>query len=237
MEDLIPVLRAEETQSSQSAYQEPVPISADVPMTAPRQSSSSRYQGSGLVSQAALYARAPPSHQSQHHASAPVYNPPASTFIVENESTESKTAGELAAERLVSSLLVFQKSDGSFVFNSNEKIKTMLGPSFFQIAAGLKTKLAFGDSATARATVPDAILTVAIVALLEEQFQACQALWVLMVRKAKDYISGCTLNGTAEELVWEAKQDMRTMGSVMDELKDASAAAGGVDELRTAPML
>lgn len=115
----------------------------------------------------------------------------------------------------------------------------MLGPSFLQVAAELRTKLPVRDLGEAvakpRGTLPDTIVTVVVVALLEEQFQACKALWVLMVRKARAYLLGHLLSGTVEELVWRARQHLANFASIAREMKDASVMKGAVDILQSAP--
>jgi len=163
---------------------------------------------------------------SSYQTSAPVFNPPASTFLLQNVGVVAKPAEEIVAEEFVRGLLVFQKSDGCFAFNE-KTVKTILGPSFLGVVTGLKAKL----------DVFDTIVTIALVALLEEQFRICQALWVLMVRKAKDYISACSLGPNEDVLMQEARNRIKSIPSVMQEIKNVENAVATAIELEIAPIV
>lgn len=163
---------------------------------------------------------------SGYKTSAPVFNPPASTSLLRNVGVVAKSAEEIVAEEFVRGLLVFQKSDGCFAFNE-KTVKTILGPSFLGVVTGLKAKL----------DVFDIIVTIALVALLEEQFRICQALWVLMVRKAKDYISACSLGPNEDALMQEARNRIKLIPSVMQEIKNVENAVATAIELEIAPIV
>ncbi|RSL43050.1 hypothetical protein CEP51_016407, partial [Fusarium floridanum] len=90
---------------------------------------------------------------------------------------------QLEAEELVRDLLKFQKSNGRFVFGNFETLKSTLGPSFMEVVVRLRAKHHDFDT----------VVTIAMVALLEEQFQDCQELWVLITRKATAFINQCRL--------------------------------------------
>jgi hypothetical protein len=164
---------------------------------------------------------------SSYRTFAPVFNPPASTSLLQHVGVAAKTAEETAAEEFVRGLLVFQKSDGCFAFSNEKTVKTTLGSSFLSVVTGLEAKL----------DVFDTIVTIALVALLEEQFQICQALWVLMVRKAKDYISACSLGPSADALMQEARNRIKSIPSVMQEIKNVENAVATAIELEIAPIV
>jgi hypothetical protein len=163
----------------------------------------------------------------EYQTFAPVFNPPASTSLLQNVGPAAKTPEETASEEFVHGLLIFQKSDGCFAFGNESTVKKALGPSFLSVVIGLKANL----------DVFDTVVTVALVALLEEQFQICQALWVLMVQKARDYISACSLGPTADVLMQEARGYMKSIPLVMQEIKDAESAAATAIELEIAPIV
>ncbi|KAL7768446.1 hypothetical protein ACKLNR_002747 [Fusarium oxysporum f. sp. zingiberi] len=159
-------------------------------------------------------------------ASAPIFNPPASTSFVRNVRPAAKTPDELAAEQLIRQLVLVQLSDGRFSFPDENHVKTTLGLSFLFLVTSLRRKSNSFDPA----------VTIAIVALLKEQFQACQDLWVLMVRKAEDYITRCNLGAIVEELRHKAREGVRSIGSVIKELKDGEIITEAVIELESAPV-
>ncbi|KAM5341333.1 hypothetical protein ACJ41O_014364 [Fusarium nematophilum] len=159
-------------------------------------------------------------------ASTPIFNPPASTSLVRDFSSAAKAPDELAAEKFIRQLVLLQLSDGRFCFSDDDSVKATLGLPFMCLVARLKSKLIAFDLA----------VTIAIVALLEEQFQGCRDLWALMVRKAADYITRCNLGPIGEELEQESRQGVKSMGSVMKEVKDGEVAIEAVTELENAPI-
>ncbi|KAF9767978.1 hypothetical protein IL306_014785 [Fusarium sp. DS 682] len=159
-------------------------------------------------------------------ASAPIFNPPASTSLVQYLRPAAKSPDELAAEQLIRQLVLVQLSDGRFSFSDEDGVKTTLGLSFLFLVTSLRRKINSFDPA----------VTIAIVALLKEQFHACQDLWVLMVRKAEDYITRCNLGAIVEELQHEAREGVRSIGSVIKELKDGEVITEAVIELESAPV-
>ncbi|KAF5010898.1 hypothetical protein FDECE_2966 [Fusarium decemcellulare] len=159
-------------------------------------------------------------------ASAPIFNPPASTSLVRDVRPVVKSPDELAAEQFIRQLVLVQLPDGRFSFSDDNSVKATLGLPFLCLVTSMRRKLNSFDPA----------VTIAIVTLLEEQFHGCQDLWVLMVRKASDYITGCNLGAVVEELQQEARQGVRSMGSVLKELKDGEVATEAVTELDRAPV-
>jgi hypothetical protein len=157
-------------------------------------------------------------------ASAPIFNPPASTSLIQNVRA-AKSADELAAEQFVRQLVLVQLSDGRFSFSDDHSVKTTMGLPFLCLVTSMRSKLNYFDTA----------VTIAIVALLEEQFQCCQDLWALMVRKAADYITGCNLGTILEELQQKARQGVRSMGSVLKQVQDSMVAIETSTELLSAP--
>ncbi|WZH50426.1 von Willebrand factor type A domain-containing protein [Fusarium acuminatum] len=158
-------------------------------------------------------------------ASAPIFNPPASTSLLQNVNQAAKTPDKVAAEQFIGRLLLVQSYDGRFSFSDDESVKTALGLPFLVLVTRLRGKLNDFDPAVA----------IAIIALLEEQLPGSRDLWVLMVRKAEDYITRCNLGPIVEELQQEARQGVKLMGSVVKELKDGEAALETVTEIKTAP--
>jgi len=161
-----------------------------------------------------------------YQTSAPIFNPPASTSILQHTGPTAKTVEEMESEDFVRGLLDFQKSNGCFKFSDEEKVKTILGPSILSVVAGLKAEL---DNF-------DIILTITLVNLLEGQFQSCQNLWILMVRKAEEYISACSLGPKADTLMQEARNRIRVIPSVMVEVRNMKAIAASAIELQMAPV-
>ncbi|KND91167.1 von Willebrand factor A domain-containing protein [Tolypocladium ophioglossoides CBS 100239] len=170
----------------------------------------------------------------QNQVSAPVFNPPASSYVIESNRSMPKTEEELAAEELVRGLVGFQMSDGRFVMRDDRDVKEYLGASFLKLLTKLKARLNVLDGDKDRVEMT---ATVAVVALLEEQFQGCRALWVLMVGKARDFIAANGYGGTEEVLLEEAKTGVKQMGSVMEEMERAHELASAVDKVLTAPVV
>ncbi len=169
-------------------------------------------------------------------ASAPVFNPPASTFFMDSGRSAPKTEEELAAERFVRDILTFQRSDGSFHFRDDEELKGSLGPSLFGVVTALRRYLA-GDKCP-EPTKRLLAVAAAVVALLEEQFAACRALWVLMAGKATDYVTRNARHGRAgRQLLEEARRNVKGMGQVMGEVRDVQARAEDVSVLTSAPIV
>ncbi|KAH7152707.1 hypothetical protein EDB81DRAFT_789514 [Dactylonectria macrodidyma] len=164
---------------------------------------------------------------SERYTSAPIFNPPASTSLMRKVNQSGKTPDEVAAEKFIGRLLLKQTYDGRFSFSEDESIKATFGLPFLLLVISLRGKLNDFDS----------VLAIAIVALLEEQFQSCRDLWVLIVRKAVEYITRCDLGPVLEELQQEARKSVKSMGSVMRELKQVdSASETAVTELEKAPI-
>ncbi|RKK76446.1 hypothetical protein BFJ68_g18032 [Fusarium oxysporum] len=157
-------------------------------------------------------------------ASAPIFNPPASTSLLWNVRA-AKSADELAAEQFIRQLVLVQLSDGRFSFSDDHSVKTTMGLPFLCLVTSMRSKLSYLDP----------VVTIAIVALLEEQFQCCQDLWALMVRKAADYITGCNLGTILEELQQKARQGVRSMGSVLKDVQDSMVVIDTSTELLSAP--
>ena len=169
-------------------------------------------------------------------ASAPVFNPPASTFFMDSGRSAPKTEEELAAERFVRDILTFQRSDGSFHFRDDEELKGSLGPSLFGVVTARRRYLA-GDKCP-EPTKRLLAVAAAVVALLEEQFAACRALWVLMAGKATDYVTRNARHGRAgRQLLEEARRNVKGMGQVMGEVRDVQARAEDVSVLTSAPIV
>lgn len=144
-----------------------------------------------------------------------------------------KTEEELEAEMLVRDLLGFQKSDGRFVMNDRDVMES-LGSSFLKLLTELKTRM---DALDGKKNRVQMATTVAVVALLEEQFQGCRALWVLMAGKAKDFIAANGYLGAEAVLLEEAKTGLKRMGSVVSEMKRSRELAASIDEVLTAPVV
>ncbi|KAH7064338.1 von Willebrand factor type A domain-containing protein [Paraphoma chrysanthemicola] len=174
----------------------------------------------------------PPPHSSSYSSTqpsyvafAPVYNPPASTSLLQNVGAAAKTAEERAAEDFVRGLLAFQRSDGCFDFNSEVSVETTLGSSLLGVVMELNAKL----------NALNTSVTIALVVLLEEQFQTCQGLWTLMVRKAKEYIRAGSRGPTADELMDEARSRIKSIPPVMDVVNTIRMGVPTATELETAP--
>ncbi|KAI9767283.1 MAG: hypothetical protein M1839_004549 [Geoglossum umbratile] len=110
---------------------------------------------------------------------APRSNLPASTSLLQTGRRDAQTPEEKDGEQLVRRLLVFQSFDGSFQANRVHELEQLLGESFISFTSHLVTETVSLESA----------VTAAIVALLEETFQFCKDLWVMMVTKAKEYLA------------------------------------------------
>lgn len=137
-----------------------------------------------------------------------------------------KTADQLEAEELVRDLLKFQKSNGRFVFGNFETLKSTLGPSFVEVVVRLRAKHHDFDT----------VVTIAMVALLEEQFQDCQELWALITRKATAFVNQCALGHTRQDLEQEARLNLKSIRPVLEDLRSAKRALVEVMELEFAPV-
>ncbi|KAK5993010.1 von Willebrand factor A domain-containing protein [Cladobotryum mycophilum] len=185
-----------------------------------------RFQRSS--SQSSPAAAAPDaSSNSSYQTSTPVYNPPASSSLLRRGLKEAKkTKTELEAEDFVRSLLAYQRSDGCFSLTTTLAIKSAIGPSFLKVVEALQDK--YGSI--------DIVVTSAIVALLEVQFQSCQPLWVLMVRKARDYVSSRVSESDSNAIMLEANNRVACIGPVMKDVENAKNARVATVELECAPI-
>lgn len=82
------------------------------------------------------------------------------------------------AEQFVRRVVWFQISDGRIEFPSIADAELTLRPEIFRLVEDLLAQDA--DFTTA--------VTMVIIVLLQERFMKCEALWLLMVDKAKAYI-------------------------------------------------
>ncbi|GJN78589.1 hypothetical protein PLIIFM63780_002098 [Purpureocillium lilacinum] len=168
-------------------------------------------------------------------ASAPAYNPSASTFFMDSGRSVPKTEEELAAEGFVRGMLTFQRSDGSFHFRDDEELKSSLGLSFFGVVLALRQYLA-GDKLLEQPRRLLAMAATAVV-LLEEQFPTCRALWVLMAGKTSEYVTRNARYGhTGAQLMDEARRNVKCIEPVMKEARDVLKRAEDASELTSAPM-
>lgn len=161
-----------------------------------------------------------------YEASAPVFNPPSSTSMLRGVGGAAKTPEVLEAESFVRELLAFQMYDGRFVFGSPEILKSTVGPSFLTVL----------DSLKGWGVAKDVCRTIAIVALIEEQFTICQDLWSLMVRKAQSFIYKSAHKQLIESMTKVAQEKVRQMAYVVDDRKEALIAATSIVELQSAPI-
>lgn len=164
---------------------------------------------------------------STSEAIVPVFNPAASTSLLQNMGAAAKTAEQIVAENFVRGLLVFQNADGHFVFNNEKILEKSLGSPFVSVVIGLRAKL----------DVFDTIVTIAIIALLEDQFQICQGLWVLMIQKAESYISACHLGPKGDALRQEARNGIKLIPSVMQKVTKPDELVTTAIELEIAPLV
>jgi hypothetical protein len=81
------------------------------------------------------------------------------------------------AETYVRRVVQFQRSDGCFEFPTQDNAKKCLCPEVFSIVNDLLAEVSFNMA-----------VTMALVGLLEERFQQCKDLWLLVVEKAKNYV-------------------------------------------------
>jgi hypothetical protein len=134
---------------------------------------------------------------------APSHNPPASTSILPIRSHAPKSVEDAADEALVRRLIYFQSFDGSFSLDLGD-LDELFGKRF---------RLAVQELQTSRVLVgcwldDPAILaaTVAIIILLEDAFQSCKDLWLLMEKKARDYVDLCVPASRRQELFAFARE-------------------------------
>ena len=109
--------------------------------------------------------------------SAPRYNPPASSALLTASTPPIKPEDVKKAETYVRRVVRFQRSDGCFVFPTQDNAKKSLGPEVFSIVDDLLAEVSFNMA-----------VTMALVVLLEERFQQSKDLWLLVVEKAKNYV-------------------------------------------------
>jgi hypothetical protein len=109
---------------------------------------------------------------------APRYNPPASSALLSTSAAPIKPEDVKEAEALVRCVIQFQQSDGCFDFRTHENVKKTLGQEVFNIVTELLVEVSFKMA-----------VTITLVALLEERFEQCKDLWLLVVQKAKDYVA------------------------------------------------
>lgn len=158
---------------------------------------------------------------------APTYNPPTSTSLIVNEVPPGQnTEEDEKAIKVVHLLLPFQKPNGCFALGSDALVRSTLGPSFAQVVASLMASL----------PVFDTVVTVAVVALLEEQFQQFRSLWLLMVQKGVEYIEGQNLGANGTALMQAAKTQFKNLPSVVEEIKRHEGKLQGI-ELEVAPVM
>lgn len=127
------------------------------------------------------------------------------------------------AEDFIRKILPFQSADGRFIFERVVTIEEQLGSSFTDVVSELAAEQADMDKA----------VTSVFIALLHKQFQNCQPLWELMVRKANEYlIMNCAEYGT---LLQKARDLVESVEIALERTESKDADSETSIELEIAP--
>jgi hypothetical protein len=125
-------------------------------------------------------------------ASAPLFNLPASTALLSAQRHTPKSDQDRYGEQVVWDLLAFQSFDGSFKVDSLDQLKD-LGHEFALTVRKLEFDIHF-----------QVAMSIAIVVLLEEKFQFCRDLWVLMRDKARAYVDQNLPHGPVKDRLYRS---------------------------------
>jgi hypothetical protein len=126
----------------------------------------------------------------------PSFNLPASTALLLDQMHATKSDQNKDGEQVIRNLLAFQSFDGSFNVDSLDLLKDLLGDEFALAVRELQRHVHFHVAAN-----------IAILVLLEEKFQFCRDLWVLMSDKAGTYIDQNLLHGLAKDRLYQSTKD------------------------------
>ncbi|EPE34330.1 vWA-like protein [Glarea lozoyensis ATCC 20868] len=134
---------------------------------------------------------------------APSFNMPASSAMHPIESLPIKSAQQIADEDKICNLLYFQSFDGSFKFDNMEHLKAHMGDGFATIVQHLQDQTSFVVA-----------VTVGVMLLLEEKFEHCRSLWMLVHKKATDYLENQGLSELDQKHLLEyERQEVRQLST------------------------
>ncbi|KAI9151590.1 hypothetical protein HJFPF1_08797 [Paramyrothecium foliicola] len=125
---------------------------------------------------------------------------------------EQKPTAAKNAHSMIQKLLGYQRANGSFAISDHNVMKEVLGPLFLKPVARLEIEL--GSLIHA--------VTVAVIAILEQQYQPFHNLWFLMVKKAKEFLLAYRLGNVIEELITQVKGNMMSNAVAMNEERKTS---------------
>jgi hypothetical protein len=154
--------------------------------------------------------------------SAPIHNPPASTAILPTGTNTPKSTEDIEKESLVRRLLTLQSFDGSFLFTEGHL------ESFFRKEFCIAThelELNLHQISINQAEKYKVAVAIAIIVELEERYQSCRDLWLLIVEKARHFVD-IWLRGFEKENLFEFVKDLLKSDNreqVLDPIRDREA--------------
>jgi hypothetical protein len=154
--------------------------------------------------------------------SAPIHNPPASTAILPTETNTPKSTEDVEKESLVRRLLTLQSFDGSFLFTEGH-LESSFGKEFCTATHELELNL--HQISINQAEKYKVAVAIAIIVELEERYQSCRDLWLLIVEKARHFVD-IWLGGFEKENLFEFVKDLlksENHDQVMDPIRDREA--------------
>ncbi|KAE9373585.1 hypothetical protein N431DRAFT_465865 [Stipitochalara longipes BDJ] len=137
---------------------------------------------------------------------APIHNPPASTAIFQTGANK-KSDKDVKDELRVCQLLISQNFDGSFLFTEESQTERFFGKDL--CAAINEIELNLHRISINKAEKYKIAVAIAVIVELEESFQSCKDLWLLIVEKARHFVD-IWLGGFDKEGVFEFAEDLLT---------------------------
>ncbi|RYO84285.1 hypothetical protein DL764_009355 [Monosporascus ibericus] len=163
--------------------------------------------------------------------SAPHFNLPAASAMMETPSLQAKSTDDKAKEAFIGELLTYQLHDGSFSI-PDSGVVSLLGQPFSNAIRALTNLIEPKYELWGHSEIPKLAFAAAIIAVLEDQLTSKKTLWELMAQKARDFISG---------LLWD-------VGSIIQDAKDqllgiqltwnvtVAPHAAGLTSVRSSPL-
>lgn len=145
--------------------------------------------------------------------SAPIHNPPASTAIFQTGAI-TKSDKDIGDQSRVRRLVALQNFDGSFHFDGEGHIESFFGKDF--CTAIHEIELNLYKISINQAEKYKIAVAIAIIVELEESFQSCKDLWLLIVKKARHFVD-IWLGGFEKEQVFDFAKDLLALNNIARE--------------------
>jgi hypothetical protein len=141
--------------------------------------------------------------------SAPIHNPPASTAIFQT-GANTKSDKDIGDELRVRRLVALQNFDGSFLFDGEGHIESVFGKDFCTTIHEIELNLY--QISINQAEKYKIAVAIAIIVELEESFQSCKDLWLMIIGKARHFVD-IWLGGFEKERVFDFAKDLLALNN------------------------